>query len=324
MEGTRHKLIDLLFQNQDSYISGQELSDQLNISRSAIWKHMNELKKAGYEIEAVTNRGYRIVNLPTVLSEDAIRWGLETDWLGHHLHYYPSVTSTQNIAHDLARDKASHGTVVMAGEQTKGKGRMKRYWDSKQNAGLWFSTVLRPKSLEPKNATQITLVAAVALAKVMSNYSIPVRIKWPNDLFIGERKLSGILTEMQAEQDQIDYIILGIGINVNHDKNDFDQSIVNQATSLKIYAEEQINLNDLFKSVAKEFELQYERFIEQGFKPIKSEWESYAYKMGEWLKVRAQGEWNAKLVGIHEDGALKVIDENGQEHLLYSAEILWS
>ncbi|MDV2580809.1 biotin--[acetyl-CoA-carboxylase] ligase [Alkalibacillus haloalkaliphilus] len=324
MEGTRKQLINLLFQHRDRYVSGQELSEVLSISRSAVWKHMNELKKSGYEIEAVTNRGYRIINVPEALSEDAIRWGLETKWLGSTLHYHPTVTSTQNLAHEFARDGAEHGTVVIASEQTKGKGRMKRYWDSKAKVGLWFSTVLRPHSLEPKNATQITLVAAVALANVMKEYGIPVSIKWPNDLFIGDKKMAGILTEMQAEQDQIDYIIIGIGMNVNHEEVDFGSTVLEHATSLKVYTHDHYNLNTLFKSIAHEFEVQYERFIEHGFKPIKSDWEGYAYKMGEWLTVRAQGEWNAKLIGIHEDGALKVVDEKGQEHLLYSAEILWS
>ncbi|WP_188206001.1 biotin--[acetyl-CoA-carboxylase] ligase [Alkalibacillus aidingensis] len=324
MEGTRKQLIELLFSHQSDYVSGQFLSEQLNISRSAIWKHMNELKKSGYEIEAVTNKGYRIINVPNALSEDALRWGLKTDWLGSRISFHQSVQSTQMVAHELARAGASHGTIVLANEQTNGKGRMKRYWDSKSGLGLWLSMILRPHELEPKNATQITLVAAVAVADVMKQLGIDIKIKWPNDLFINDRKLAGILTEMQAEQDQIDYIVLGIGLNVNHGLDDFDQSIKQQATSLHLETGTIHNLNELFQQVALSFEQLYERFIEQGFLSIKSEWEGYAYKLGEWINVRAQGEWPAKLVGIHEDGALKVIDQQGNEHLLYSAEILWS
>ncbi|PKR78830.1 biotin--[acetyl-CoA-carboxylase] ligase [Halalkalibacillus sediminis] len=323
MEQTRKQLIDLLAESKDQYISGQELSKRLNISRSAIWKHMNELKKQGYLIEGVTNKGYRIISTPNSLSLDSLQWGLNTEWLGHQLVYEPTVTSTQIVGHDMARDGAPHGSVVVAGEQTAGRGRMKRYWDSKEGYGLWFSSIFRPKNLAPKKATQFTLVAAVAIAEYLEGLGLDVKIKWPNDIFIKGLKLSGILTEMQAEHDSVEYIIVGIGLNVNHDIRDLHESVQHKATSLRIELGEEQNINDVFQGLLLHLERKYDTFISEGFKHIKSEWESKAYRMNEWLDVRTNTTWKAKLIGIHEDGAMVVKDKDDKQHVLYSAEILW-
>ncbi|MFD2640366.1 biotin--[acetyl-CoA-carboxylase] ligase [Piscibacillus salipiscarius] len=323
MEGTRKRLIDLLSNHQQPYISGQQLSDELNISRSAVWKHMNALKKEGYQIEGVTNKGYRIVSSPNDLSETALSWDLKTDWLGQRLIYKEQVTSTQIVAHDLARDGAEHGTVIVAREQTKGRGRMRRYWESKDGLGLWFSSILRPTGIEPKRASQLTLVAAVAIADYLSKYNLDVKIKWPNDLFINGKKLAGILTEMQAEQDAVEYIVLGIGINMNHDQQDLFESERNKATSLLLEAKQPFNLNTVLTELLFELEVKFDLFMSEGFSTIKGQWESYAYKLGEWVSVKTQTEWDAKICGIDEDGALMVMNQNHQVHHLYSAEILW-
>ncbi|MGP4071924.1 biotin--[acetyl-CoA-carboxylase] ligase [Piscibacillus sp. B03] len=323
MESTRKKLIDLLSNHEQPYISGQQLSEELQVSRSAIWKHMNALKKEGYQIEGVTNKGYRIVETPHDLSETALRWNLKTEWLGQNLVYKEQVTSTQIVAHDLAREGAEHGTVVVAKEQTKGRGRMRRYWESKDGVGLWFSSILRPEGVEPKRASQMTLVAAVGIADYLSKRGIDIKIKWPNDLFINGKKLAGILTEMQAEQDAVEYIILGIGINMNHEKQDLFESEKNKATSLYIETDQLFNLNIVLKDLLNELESKFDLFIEDGFSTIKEKWESYAYKLGEWVTIKTQSEWDAKVFGIDEDGALMVMDQDNQIHHLYSAEILW-
>ncbi|WP_261753284.1 biotin--[acetyl-CoA-carboxylase] ligase [Tenuibacillus multivorans] len=309
--------------HKDTYVSGQELSNMLNISRSAVWKHMNELKKDGYQIEGVTKKGYRIINSPNDLSASALQWDLKTDWLGQEIVYKEQVKSTQLVAHELAREDAKHGTVVVAREQTEGRGRMRRYWDSKDGLGLWFSSIIRPMYIEPKRASQLTLVAAVAIADCLSKKGLDIKIKWPNDIFVGGRKLAGILTEMQAEQDFVQYIILGIGMNVNHEIEDLHDSIKEKATSLFLETREKMNLNHLLDQLLEELELKYEMFIEDGFHLFKEKWESYAYKIGEWLQVKTNNTWDAKVIGIHEDGALIVTDRQDQEQVLYSAEIIW-
>ena len=323
MESNRTKLIQLLSNHTDDYISGEELSTALGISRTAIWKHMNDLKKDGYEIEAVRNKGYRIMKVPTELSAASLQWGLKTKWLGKHLIHRNSVDSTQYLAHDEARDGAPHGTVIIADHQTKGRGRLRRPWHSADQHGLWFTIILRPSRLEPKDATQLTLVAAVALAETYRNFGVEVKIKWPNDVFSNHLKLTGILTEMQAEQDQIDYILLGIGMNINQSKDDFPAELREKVTSLKLESGKTSDLNVVFHDVARQIEEKYDTFIEEGFERIKAEWEKQAYQLNEWITVKTKESFRAKFLGIENDGALRIEDEFGKQSVLYSAEIIW-
>src|SRR5690554_2579049 len=215
MQSTRNKLIHLLANNDDQYISGQKLSEMLHISRSAIWKQMKNLEKAGYEIEGKPNQGYRILSFPDDLSEYTLQWGLDTEWIGKKIIHKQTTTSTQIVAHKLAQENCEHGTIVIADEQTKGKGRMNRPWHSSKKKGIWMSIILRPAIL-PYRAPQLTLLTATVLADVINEHiGIRPQIKWPNDILINNKKTAGILTEMQAEQDQIQYVVIGVGLNVN-------------------------------------------------------------------------------------------------------------
>lgn len=215
MSSTRGKLIELLRNHPDDYISGEKLSQELQITRTAIWKHINGLKKDGYIIEGISRKGYRIIQTPDKISSNTITWDLETNWLGKSIIHKDITKTTQEIAHQAARNAAPHGTVVIANEQTKGKGRMGRTWYSSKNKGVWMSIILRPK-LVPQQATLLTLLTATVLADVLSRITTnSVTIKWPNDILMHDKKLAGILTEMQAEQDQIQYVVVGIGLNVN-------------------------------------------------------------------------------------------------------------
>ncbi|MBU6079494.1 MULTISPECIES: biotin--[acetyl-CoA-carboxylase] ligase [Allobacillus] len=323
MESNRTKLIELLSNHSDTYVSGESLSKQLGISRSAIWKHMNELKKVGYQIEAVRNKGYRITGVPSELSASSLQWGLSTNWLGKNLIHHKSIDSTQFSGHDLAREDAPHGTVIIADHQTKGRGRLKRQWHSEDKHGLWFTVILRPTSLEPKDANQLTLVAAVALVETFRHLGLDVKIKWPNDVFSRGFKLTGILTEMQAEQDQIEYILLGIGMNINQEREHFPEELRDKVTSLKIETGKANDLAHVFHEVAQRLEEKYDTFIKEGFQPIKREWEQHAYRLNEWLTIKTKDSFQAKFVGIQHDGALLIEDEYGKQTALYSAEIYW-
>ncbi len=324
MESTRGKLIEILSNHPEEYLSGQKLSQQLNISRPAVWKHMKELEKDGYGIEAAPRKGYKIITFPDKVSTNTLSWGLKTKWLGQDMIHKPSVTSTQVIAHQEAQDGAAHGTVIVADEQTKGRGRLNRSWHSHKGDGVWMSIILRPK-FEPHKSPQITLLAATVLAEVFKKYcGISPQIKWPNDLLTNGKKLSGILTELQAEQDQINYIVLGMGINVNHSVEQFPEEIMDQATSLKIETGENWEIHTLIQQILNTFEKRYEEFIEEGFSSVKLRWEAFGYRIGEHVAITThQQEWNALIMGIEHDGALKVRDEEGKEHVLYSAEIKW-
>ncbi|MEI3604754.1 biotin--[acetyl-CoA-carboxylase] ligase [Pseudogracilibacillus sp. SE30717A] len=324
MSSTRNKLIELLSKNEAQYISGQLLSEQLNISRSAIWKHMNELKKDGYEIEGKAKKGYRIISYPNKISENTISWGLQTDWLGKKIVYRDSITSTQRLAHELALDGAEHGTIVIADEQTKGKGRVDRNWHSQKGKGIWMSVILRPTIL-PYLAPQLTLLTATVLANVIDQYAkIKPQIKWPNDILIDSRKMAGILTEMQAEQDHVLYVIVGMGININQDQSDLPDDILNKATSLRIETGQEWEMLPMIQQIIETFESKYMHYIDNGFKEVKQNWENYGFRLNERLQINSGNKrWEGLFLGIAEDGALLAKTDTGIIEKVYSGEISW-
>lgn len=324
MESTRNRLIEILEQHQDEYISGQELSNTLNISRTAVWKHMKELEKDGYSFEAVPRKGYRVTKHSKKLSSNTLHWGLQTKWLGRQIHHKKSIPSTQTLANQLASEGTKHGTVVIADEQTAGRGRMSRTWFSMKDQGVWMSMVLRPEIL-PIQAPQITLLAATVLAQVLEDFcKVNVAIKWPNDILINGKKVAGILTEMQAEQDQVQFIVLGIGINVNQTLEMFPKELHDKATSLQIETNDRWDRIEIIQHLLLNFENRYEHYLTSGFSAIKNKWEKYGYKIGEQVDISTpRKQWKAIILGIEVDGALIVKNEDGSMETLYSAEIDW-
>lgn len=326
MQSTRNKLIDLLAEGsiKEGFISGQLLSEKLGISRSAIWKHMNELKKDGYDIEGVSRKGYRIISYPDKLSENTIKWGLDTKWLAHHIIHKESVESTQKLAHIAALEGAEHGTIVIADEQVSGKGRADRSFHSKKGEGIWMSLILRPDIL-PYEAPQLTLLTATILAQVLDQYeNISPQIKWPNDVLINSKKVSGILTEMQAEQDKVSYVIIGIGINVNQELASFPKDIQSKVTSLKIEQNKSIDIIKLIQKFIQSFEDKFDVYLEHGFPNVKTTWEKYGFRINEQLEIKTSREtWVGKFLGIAEDGALLAERDSGEIEKVYSAEISW-
>ena len=324
MQSTRNKLIELLYTHPNDYMSGQKLADTLNISRNAIWKHMKELEKDGYEIEALPRKGYRILRTPKTMSENTLKWGLQTNWLGKTIVHKESVDSTQQIAHELAREGAPHGTVVIANEQTSGRGRMNRTFYSQSDQGIWMSLLIRPHIL-PYLAPQLTLLTATVLAEAIDEmFDIQTHIKWPNDVLINEQKISGILTEMHAEQDQIQYVVIGIGINVFQNEEDFHPDIKKKATSIHLHTDQTIEKHHLVQTILQTFEKQYESFVNSGFPEVKEKWEKYGFKIGEMISIKTMRKsWNALFLGISEDGALITQVPGEQPERIYSAEIEW-
>ena len=324
MESTRNQLINLLAKSQDKYISGQSLSEELKISRSAVWKHMNELKKDGYIIEGLPRKGYRIIDFPDKMSENTLKWGLDTKWMGQEIIHKNLTSSTQTIAHELARDNAKHGTVIIADEQIKGKGRMNRDWLSAKNKGIWMSVILKP-SIPPHLAPQLTLLTATVLADVIYKSTLmKPQIKWPNDILINGKKVAGILTEMQAEQDQIQYVVIGIGINTLHELHDLPKDLRNKMTSIKLSTDTVLDSNTFLQSLFTIFESTYSEYIDKGFSEIKLKWESYGFKVGKPISIKTlKRSWTAIFHGIATDGALLVKNSDGTIEKLYSAEINW-
>ncbi|HCO18584.1 MAG TPA: biotin--[acetyl-CoA-carboxylase] ligase, partial [Tissierellales bacterium] len=227
----KHKIIDRLHE-EEGFISGEKLSEEFGLSRTAIWKHVNALREDGYEIESVTRRGYRLISSPDIINYDEIKGELTASVIGKKLIYFQSIGSTNDKAKELAA-KAEEGTVIVAEEQTSGKGRLGRSWSSPGRKGIYASIILKP-DMEPFNAAKLTLLGAASVALALEDCGIESQIKWPNDIIIGGKKVAGILTEMSCELGIVNYIILGIGINVNQSVEELPPELVDKATSLRI------------------------------------------------------------------------------------------
>lgn len=320
---TKRKLIHL-FKETDEYLSGQWLAEKLSVSRTAVWKNIKELEKEGFSFDVVKKKGYKLTGASPGISPASVQSALHTVHIGQTLYHFTEVGSTQEKVHMMAKEGYPHGTVVLADEQTAGKGRMKREWNSLKGKGVWMSVLLRP-SFPPQLAPQLTLVTATSIVKVLRKTGINATIKWPNDIMIGDRKVCGILTEMRAEQDSVDYLVMGIGLNVNQSREELPEELKQKATSLRIETGESRDLSELVTEILNRFEMDVDRFHEEGFLPFQQEWEEIGYKAGEWVSVSTWGTpWQARIIRMESDGALIVTDESGTEQRLYSAEILWN
>lgn len=318
----RKKLLEAFSQSEEEFISGQKIAELTGASRTAVWKHIEDLRKDGYKVEAVRRKGYRIISIPEKMSADSIRLHLRTTKLGQHIHYFDRVESTQKVANDLANNGAVEGTIVVADEQTMGRGRLARQWHSPKYTGIWMSLILKP-NLPIHKAPQLTLLTAVAVVQAISEVAgISAEIKWPNDILVSGKKATGILTEMQAEADGIHSIVIGIGINVNQDAEDFSEDIREIATSLSIESGKKHQREEMICSVLDKIEKLYNVYITSGFSPIKTLWESYAVSIGKQITATTM---NSKIrgiaLGITDDGVLLLKDDHGQVHSIYSADI---
>jgi BirA family transcriptional regulator, biotin operon repressor / biotin---[acetyl-CoA-carboxylase] ligase len=318
----RQSLLKVLNDEKNDYISGQALSDKLNCTRTAIWKHIEELRSEGYAIEAVQKRGYRIVSRPDIMSADIIQHNLKTDNIGQHIKHYHSVETTQTIAYQLAQEGAMEGTVVIAEQQTNGKGRLDRSWHSPVGSGLWMSIILRP-NLPPQHAPQLTLLAAVAIVRAIeSELDITCKIKWPNDILLNGKKAVGILTELHAEADRINSVIVGIGINVNMKSDDIPNDLVDKATSLAIEAGQDVNRASLAQAIFVSLEKIYGEYLKHGFTFIKLLWESYSVSIGKEIVARTlHGVIKGYAKGITDEGVLMIEQDNGEIKYIHSADI---
>lgn len=317
-----HKLAQRLIKAEGEAVSGQQLADEFGISRTAVWKHVKELEEKGYSIESVRKKGYRLAKLPDSLEPVVIQSLLKTESLGRVIEYQESCLSTQIIAHQLAQESTPAGTVVLTEEQTAGRGRMARKWDSAPRKGIWMSVILRP-AIEPNKAPQFTLVTAVAVVRAIEEVTgLKPEIKWPNDILLEGKKCTGILTELQSDADGIQAMIIGIGLNVNQSLEDFEESVQGIATSLKMASGEKVNRQALVRSILYFLEQYTEMYMNQGFGPLKLMWESYAVTIGKKVLARmATGTLEGIAEGINEEGVLQLRTADGKVHGIYSADI---
>ncbi len=318
----KYELLKRLQAAGNEPLSGQQIADELNISRTAIWKHINQLKEEGYEIETIRKKGYILKQAANNLDPAKIKALLETTHFGHTIFYEEVLESTQPTAHRLAQEGAKEGTLVICEEQTAGRGRMMREWQSQKGKGIWMSVILRP-DVPTHKAPQFTLVAAVAVARGIEDVTgVRPAIKWPNDLLINGLKCTGILTEMQSEPDLVNALIMGIGINVNHEQQDFPEEIQGIATSLKLQAKKEIDRAQLTARILFYLEHYSAEYVIEGFENIKKQWESYSCTLGQRIKATTLRDvLIGEAVEITDDGVLKIKLDNGEIKGVYSADI---
>jgi len=313
----RTKILALLRQDPGSYISGEEVSRHLAVSRTAVWKHIQVLKQDGYDIEAHSRLGYRLCGAPDLLLPEEIGSRLTTKIFGQRIHYLPSVSSTNTDAKRLATDGCPEGLIVVAEEQIGGRGRLSRGWFSPFGKGIWLSLVLRPP-FSPQEAPKCTMLAAVAVNKAIRRVTgVACGIKWPNDILCDDKKLVGILTEMTAEMDAINYVVIGMGINVNVAAADFPPDLQASATSLAIAAGHPWSRLELLTAILEEIEKIYQLTIERGFAPVLDEWRAESVTLGRMVDVFGVGrKFSGVAIDIADDGALLVETESGLERVV--------
>lgn len=298
----------------DVWVSGAELAQTLGVSRTAVWARIEELRALGYEITAIPHRGYRLTGAPDALIADDLVARLPAETvIGREVRVFKQTTSTNDVVEKLARDGVKEGVVVFAETQTRGRGRLGRSWDSQPGCGLWLSVLLRPV-MTPRAATQLTVAAAAAVARtVLKQTGLAPEIKWPNDILLRGRKLAGILTELSAELDRVNYVILGIGININHQFTDFPPECRDLAVSLREATGKPAHRADFAAALLRELDADYARLRDGLFSRVADEWERQCVTLGRQVAIHtADRVIHGRAESLDEDGALLVRTQHGR------------
>ncbi len=316
----RDDVFRLLLEAGD-FISGEALSERLGVSRAAVWKHVKGLQSEGYTIEAVRNRGYRL--LPNGVRQEELFPYLQTKWLGREYKYLAEVDSTNIAAKNWAAARAANGAVVVADLQTQGRGRLGRAWSSPSGTGLWLSLVLRPR-LAPERAPQISLTTAVGVCEGLKELGYQAGVKWPNDIYIGGRKICGMLTEMHGSMESVEWVVVGIGINCLN--RELPPEIQDTATSLAIAEPDKPVLRAQVAAVVlNQLEKYYTILYEQGFAEIRRRWLENNITLGKRVKISTLNEtFFGEALDMQEDGSLLVKREDGGNFTLVTGDVFFA
>ena len=310
-----------LLRSAGGYISGQELCNRFGVSRTAVWKAINQLKEAGYEIEAQQNKGYKLMAAPDLMTEAEIKSLMHTEWVAKEVLYFDTIDSTNTKAQELAEKGYPSGTLVVADKQESGKGRRGRSWVSPSGTGIFMTLMIKP-DINPNNASMLTLVAALAVAKAITSVTgEEALIKWPNDIVVNSKKVCGILTEMNAQFDYINHIVVGIGINVHNES--FPEEISQMASSLMIEAGgKRFHRAQIIAETMSYFEQYYDTFLKtQDLSALVREYDELLVNMNKAVRVLDPKEpFDGKAMGITPKGEL-IVDTWESRKLVSSGEV---
>ena len=315
-----YRILELL-RRQEGFLSGEDIGRELSITRAAVWKGIKKLREEGYEIEAVTNRGYRLTNPETMNNKRELEQGLKTKTMGQSIYFYEETDTTNNRARELALEGAPEGTLVVAEKQTAGRGRRGKVWESPLGTGIWMSLVLRPQIM-PVEASVLTLLCGLATAEAIeAETGLSAGIKWPNDILINGKKAVGILTEMDCEMSEVHFVIPGIGINVN--TTSFPPEIADIATSLYLECGKTVSRRRLVHKVLERLEEHYETFLRTGsFTAMLEDYRKHCITLGKEVHVLGREPFFAEALDITPEGELLVRRaDNGKEEVVFSGEV---
>lgn len=320
----KEKIILLLKESKD-YVSGQELCEKFGVSRTAIWKAIEQLKKEGYEIDAIRNRGYKLAETDSdIYSKIELDSLMDTKYIGRNTFFYEEIGSTNTEAKRLAEEGLKEGVLVFADQQTAGKGRRGRAWISPKGKNIYYTLMLKPK-ISPDKAPMLTLIMALSVLEGMKSIcpqnADDILIKWPNDIVLDGKKVCGMLTEMSVQEQDIQHVVIGVGINVK--QQDFESEIADKATSIEKACGTKISRCKLIAEIMKAFEGYYEDFVKNGnLLYIKEEYEKNLANCGRKVCVLdPKGEFTGTAKGINDNGELLVEKEDGQLVTVYAGEV---
>lgn len=311
-------ILDFLKKHKDGHVSGEELSGELEISRTAVWKHIEKLREEGYDIAASPHLGYRLVSAPDRLTKVELEWELNTEVIGKRIYSYKEIGSTNDAAYNMAASGEQEGTVVIAEYQTKGRGRLGRKWISPRAKGAYFSIILRPDIL-PREVPAITLLSSLCVAKTIREVlNLPAFIKWPNDILVNNRKVCGILTELNGETDKINFVIAGIGVNINTKK----ELLPEGASSLALEKGRELNRLEFVKELLRNMDEYYRIFTKGKTDDIIKEYK----KLSAVLDKAVQINYHNKLISgyavdVDREGALILRMDSGFNERILAGDV---
>lgn len=318
----RETILSLFNQTPDGFVSGEQISEELGVSRTAVWKHIRNLRQAGYQIEAIPSRGYQLLKSPDVLMPEAIQSGLGCRVVGSRVLSFDETDSTNLQACRLGDQGEAEGLVVIADRQRSGKGRMGRVWESPGGVNLYASILLRPPVL-PFEAPKLTFLSAVAVCRAVKRCAgLQPTVKWPNDILLNGAKVAGLLNEMSSETDQVHYVVLGIGVNLNMRPEQFPDDLRYPATSLAMEGGSQVSRLDFTRALLEEVDALYQVYLDLGSEPIFSAWIELCDLTGKPVEVdcndvRIEGTMD----GLAEDGALLIRTKTGKIESVYAGDV---
>jgi len=318
---SKDAILKVLLENLCEAVPGKVLTDLSGISRAGVWKHIASLRKEGFNIKAGIKSGYMLKNIPDILLPVLVHPDLNTNIVGRRIKYYRSIDSTNTLAKELASDGVPDGTVVVSEQQTKGRGRMSRTWLSPPFKNLLFSVIFYPK-INTSLVFRLTMLASIAAVRAVKRVcKVDVKIKWPNDLYMNEKKVCGVLTEFSADHDSVHYAVVGMGLNVNFNTTKINE-ISGIATSLMSECGAKVSRLSLFIALLEEMDILYEKFLKTDGKGLEAEWNKYSMVLDRNVRIISGNEEKTGVAkGVNSSGHLILVNEKGEQEEIICGDL---